>query len=115
MMNCIYFTSDLMFTSRVKPVAQEMGVSLKFPGFEQVDFDSKPDLVIFDLEFVSKDDLKALMDKFVSAWADDLPRIVAYGPHVKEARLQNARDCGVPEVITRGQFNKGFAAFFAKA
>ncbi len=114
-MNCFYFTSDLMFTSRVKPVAQEMGVLLKFPGFEQVDFDSKPDLVIFDLEFVSKDELKALMEKFASVWGDDLPRIVAYGPHVKEARLQNARDCGVQEVVTRGQFNKGFAAYFTNA
>ena len=61
-MNCLYFTSDLMFTSRVKPVAQEMGALLKFPGFEQIDFDSKPDLVIFDLEFVGKEELKGLME-----------------------------------------------------
>lgn len=103
-----------MFTSRVKPVAQELGVSLKFPGFEQVDFDSKPELIIFDLEFIGKEELKELMGKFVANWGEDLPRIVAYGPHVKEARLQNARDCGVPEVITRGQFNKGFATYFSK-
>ena len=36
--------------------------------------------------------------------------IVAYGPHVHEARLQAAREAGCDRVLSRGQFDRELAA-----
>ena len=110
-MVCYYFTSDLMFTSKVKPFAQENGWTLQFPAFEAIDFSSIPDLILIDLDDVTSPDLDDLMRKFREKWKD-LPATVAYGPHVKEARLQHARDVGVGTVLTRGQFHKQFTQWF---
>jgi hypothetical protein len=42
-------------------------------------------------------------------------RIIAYGPHVDEALLADAKEAGCDEVLTRGQFNKLFAELLAGA
>ena len=78
-MVCYYFTSDLMFTSKVKPFAQENGWTLRFPAFEAIDFSSIPDLILIDLDDVTSPDLDDLMRKFREKWKD-LPATVAYGP-----------------------------------
>jgi hypothetical protein len=36
--------------------------------------------------------------------APNRPRVIAFGPHVHEERLQAARKAGCDEVVSRGQF-----------
>lgn len=102
-----------MFTSRVKPAAIDAGVEISFPGFEAADFSEPVDLVIFDLDSVSGEELAASMKQLSKM--DPIPRSVAYGPHVKEGRLNQARECGVQKVMTRGQFNRNFPKLFQSA
>lgn len=108
---CLYLTNDLMFTSRVKPFAAEQGYEVQFPGFQEIDQTCQPDLVIFDLEFVGPEDLQDVMMKLRDL--EPQPVTVAYAPHVKEAKLTAAREAGVSQVWTRGQFNKNFEKLFA--
>ena len=110
MKTCLYFTSDLMFSSRVKPVAAEAGYEVKFPGMQEITL-QQTELVIIDLEFVSAEDLSEIMAS-LGAIKGSLPRIIAYGPHVKTAKLDAARQAGIDEVWTRGQFNHNFASLF---
>ena len=91
-------------------MAVQSGFQVQFPGFENASFDPVPDLVIFDLESVSDTELADAMSQLNSM--DSPPKTVAYGPHVKEAKLEAAKQAGVEMVWTRGQFNKGFATLF---
>ena len=109
---CLFFTSDLMFSSRVKPVAEEAGFDLRYPGFEESSFDSPIDLVIFDLGYVSGTDITETLDRLKNI-GHPLPKTVAYGPHVKKELLETAHQAGVDLVWTRGQFNQQFSVLFA--
>ena len=40
-------------------------------------------------------------------------QVVAYGPHVDEAALTDAKEAGCDLVLTRGQFNKQYAELLA--
>lgn len=111
MKTCLFFTSDLMFSSRVKPVANQSGYDLRFPGFQESSWDPPPELILLDLEFVSAADLDGILEK-VNASGSRRPKTVAYAPHVKENLLEQARSCGVDLVWSRGQFNKGFSSLF---
>lgn len=53
-------------------------------------------------------DLPAIVSRAREARDDCL--IVAYGPHVHEARLQAARDAGCDQVLSRGQFDRELPA-----
>lgn len=108
---CLFFTSDLMFSSRVKPLAHEKEFEIRFPAATSTEFSDQPELVIFDLEFVPPGNLGAILENLRAA-ATDIPRTIAYAPHVKEKLLENARGHGVDEVWTRGQFNRNFGSLF---
>ncbi len=42
-------------------------------------------------------------------------QVIAYGPHVDEAALADAKEAGCDQVLTRGQFNKQYAELLASA
>ena len=42
-------------------------------------------------------------------------KVIAYGPHVDEAALADAREASCDQVLTRGQFNKQYAELIASA
>ncbi len=42
-------------------------------------------------------------------------QVVAYGPHVDEGLLADAKEAGCDVVLTRGQFNKQYAELLASA
>lgn len=109
---CLYFTTDLMFTSRVQPIATESGYELKFPGFEDSSFESAVDLVIFDLGCVSGEEIENAMVQ-LRAHQNPVPTTVAYGPHVKKELLATAEEKGVQLIWTRGQFSQQFPSLFA--
>jgi DNA-binding NarL/FixJ family response regulator len=98
-----------MFSSRVIGAAQALAV----PAALVADPDSLPGrlttdcrLVIIDLA-LERLNLPAAV-RAVKAGAPQA-RVVAFGAHVEEAALAEARNAGCDAVLTRGQFHKQYA------
>ncbi|MBX9788244.1 MAG: hypothetical protein K2Y37_04970 [Pirellulales bacterium] len=95
--------SDLLFASRLSAAAARTGLAVEQAtgldaAAERV-ASSQVGLVILDLSSAKIDPAGAIA-RLRSARAD-VP-ILAFGPHVHEARLAAARDAGATEVLSRG-------------
>ena len=99
-------TGDLLFSSRFMATADAIGVAAIVVGNAKQLEDSiasRPARQLFvDLTSPSCN-LDDLMQ--VVSVADPRPAVIAYGPHVMEARLEEARQAGCDEVLSKGQFN----------
>lgn len=106
-MKVVYLTSDLLFSSRVRSIAQRAAVELLIVGSSDALLaeTAAGDVggIIVDLEHREAASLGELVQA-VREQGRQL-RVIAYGPHVKEALLQSARDAGC-EVLSRGQFDQ---------
>ena len=114
-MTVLFLTADLMFASRAQMAASRQGVQLVTVGeadkaleaCQQAEFAR----VLLDLTLPDIDPA-ALVPQLRSV--SHPPReIVAYAPHVHEARLAAAQQAGCDRVLTRGQFNSQLDTFFA--
>ncbi len=108
-MNCVsvvLLADDLMVISRVEGAAQRVGVTLKTAsdavGAVSQCAERPVGLLIVDLSARAADAAQ-IMSEFSTATVDR-PPIVAFGPHVHEARLTAATEAGCEEVLSRGQF-----------
>lgn len=106
-MRGLYFTSDLLFASRVTQAARRQGLEIEVLGSEQVLWESAAagdvSLVILDLNQVGSDLPQRI------AWLREQSggtAIVGYGPHVDAASLTAAQSAGCDLVLTRGQFDR---------
>jgi len=108
-MSALLITTDLMATSSATGDAQRVGVELAIvsPASAAESADAATRLAAIDLTAPIAD-LPALIESLRRAAAPGAT-LVAYGPHVHEARLAAAREAGCDHVISRGQFYKGFA------
>jgi hypothetical protein len=127
----VYITRDLMFSSRVRPIATNLGLTLKvastwedgYQKWQQGVVDSiaasaaetpPAHVLVVDLKAVS--DLAELthwLPKFREGTSDRPCRTLAYGPHVHEAHLAAAKQAGFDAVMTQGQFDRTFATWLA--
>ena len=102
----VYFTTDLIFLSRVQSAARSTGVDLLTVASESALRESTTDhdvrLVILDLTAPGCDPA-ALVTAIRKA--EPTARIVAYAPHVMKAKLAAAQAAGCDQVLTRGQFD----------
>ncbi len=98
-----------MFSSRLVGAAKAQGVGLLLVP-SQADLAGKIAadcrLALIDL---SLDRLN--LPAAVNAIKTGAPaaQVIAYGPHVDEASLADAKEAGCDQVLTRGQFNKQYA------
>lgn len=104
-MRVLYVTSDLFFSSRVSSLARDCGVAVDVvaPVMAESRIDSDVSLAILDLTQRSLDVVSLVQAIREKA---DAAKIIAYGPHVDEARLAAARDAGCDEVLPRSQFDQ---------
>lgn len=106
-MRGLYLTSDLMFSSRVTSLASQCGVEVQVLGdsarFLTTASASVPDFLLIDLTSPLPD-----ARAWLTALREACPAVplVAYAPHVHEARLSLAREAGCTTVLTRGQFDR---------
>ena len=107
-MSILFFSGDLLFSSRVAGAAARLGMSLRTAASAAAlvallaEADARP-LVILDLNSAEVDPARLVP---ALRGAANAPRaIVAYGPHVQEVRLAAATTAGCDQVLTRGQFN----------
>lgn len=103
----VFLSGDLMFASRVRGAAQAKGLEFKLAG-------ALPDQsgirwVIVDLATRSGA-VEGLMEQCRQQCPD--ATVLAYGPHVQVAKLEKARQAGIPVVITRGQFDRSLGSLF---
>lgn len=112
-MSALLITTDLMASSAAEGAARHAGVELQTvsPGTAIEKADESTRLIAIDLT-APISNLAALVEDLRTA----APRttLLAYGPHVHEARLQSARDAGCEHVISRGQFHKQFGEYLAR-
>lgn len=107
-----FLTKDLLFQSRIVGAAKASDVACVADRtvdglLRRVADSSELRLWIIDLTL----EIGALQE--IAAHVRDASpsaKIVAYGPHVHEARLQEAANAGFDQVMTRGQFDHQFAS-----
>ncbi len=103
----IYLTSDLFFSSRVTSVAREHGWPLEIAVSTDAAIAKSREqpvaLLIVDLgKFAAH--MPALLTELRTC--SPAMHVVAYGPHVNETALTDARQAGCDEVMSQGQFNQ---------
>lgn len=105
-MRLLLVSTDLTVLARVEGPAHRCAASLTTAA----DMDQamaraateQPDVVILDLTN-PKINVGTLVKSLRSS-ASNRPRIIAFGPHVHEERLEAARQAGCDEVLSRGGF-----------
>ena len=113
----VFFTTDLLFPSRVGGVARRHGVAMEIVTsaeslFTKIDDDhERPLVVLLDLN-CSVVDAAQIVPRLKSL--SHPPAIIAFGPHVHEAKLGAARDTGCDLVLTRGQFDAQMEAILTR-
>ena len=103
----LYLTRDLFFSSRVVSLARAAQIDVivcsQIGLVEPRIGESGVGAVLLDLEHPEADP-EQIMKRVQGL--NPRPRIVAYGPHVKEDLLQAAQGVGCDAVMSRGQFDK---------
>jgi CheY-like chemotaxis protein len=115
-MSVLFFTKDLVFSSRVFGRTQALGIGLSvLSEADQLVANASRDqvqLVLLDLSTPGLDP-KQLVPQLRR-----LPRppkaIIAFGPHVHEAQLAAAREAGCDEVLVRGEFSSHMAGILTE-
>ena len=99
-----------MFASRVKSAAENAGFQFRFGGNLPKDNFDAIRFVILDLSTRS-----GLTPTIVGLCQERCPQatLIAYGPHVHVAKLEAARQAGIPTVMTNGQFDSQMGSLFA--
>lgn len=102
----LYFSADLMSTSRVQGPARQQGIDLQTVASQKGCLEAiSPDVtaLLVDLNPPARDAVATIAA--ARAQHPDL-RIVAHGPHVQVEMFRAAREAGASDVLTNGQFHK---------
>jgi len=105
----VMLSGDLMFASRVRAAATAAGFEFRLSASVP---DDLPGIawVIVDLATRSGA-VEGLPERCQTVCPD--AKLLAYGPHVQKGRLEEARQAGIPSVITRGQFDRALGTLFS--
>jgi PleD family two-component response regulator len=109
---------DLMFRSKIKSAASQLGVAVTFAGSRDAALAAMrttvPTLVIFDLNNPRTDPLGTL-----AAMKNDPAlasiRSLGYVSHVDVATIDAARSAGVDDVLARSAFTANLAELLTRA
>ena len=109
---------DLMFTSKIKTTASQLGVTVAFARSADAALaemrKSSPVLVVFDLNNARINPLAIVSAIKADAALADIPTI-GYASHVQVDVINAARQAGVDEVMARSAFTQNLAAILSKA
>jgi CheY-like chemotaxis protein len=113
-MNALLLSNDLMTQSKVSDACRIAGFEFKAaPTMERlIESVTESAIVILDLAMPNYD-VAALVSQLHSLPAAP-GAILAFGPHVHEARLQAAADAGCDAIFARGQFFAQTAAILER-
>lgn len=107
-------TSDLMATAPIEHAARQLGLPCRAVSNTQLaslELAAPVRVVVLDLNSVQDvTEVVAAIREFTGA---EVP-IVAFGPHVHEAKLDAAVAAGCTKVLTRGQFHRDMVKVLAE-
>ncbi|PQO38258.1 hypothetical protein [Blastopirellula marina] len=109
----LYFTADLMSTSRVQGPANAQGIALKVIGSQKgllESIDEATTALIVDLNPPARDAISTIEQ--AKAKRPDL-RVLVHGPHVQVDLLAQAKQAGA-DVLTNGQFHQQVGSILAQ-
>ncbi|HXT70328.1 MAG TPA: hypothetical protein VN700_11265 [Vicinamibacterales bacterium] len=113
----IAVVDDLLFSSKIRAVAQAAGATLTFARGREAAIaaarDADARLVIVDLEGRSGEAIDVI--RSIREAAGTALRIVGYGSHVNVALLQSARDAGCDDAMARSAFVAALPGLLAPA
>jgi hypothetical protein len=104
----VFLSCDLIFASRVQGAAENAGLDFVLSG-KMPDDAAHARFVVLDLATMSK--LSAGLKELCDQACPDA-KLIAYGPHVQVAKLDQARSAGIEIVMTRGQFDHALPTLF---
>jgi DNA-binding response OmpR family regulator len=113
-MSVLLLTADLACSSQVTAAGARTGVAVEaamnVARLLQRAAETAPRLVIVDLNTAGLDS-SGLVQQLKQLTPP--PTVIAFGPHVHEARLAAAREAGCDQVLARGQFYAHLDALLA--
>lgn len=104
-MAMVLLSGDLMGASRVEGAARLAGVEYSMVGnvAAAVELCTTKSIALVAVDLATQGvDVEALVKQLEQA--EHTPAVIAFGPHVHEARLQAAKAAGCDVVLSRGQF-----------
>jgi DNA-binding NarL/FixJ family response regulator len=112
-MSVLLASTDLMFAPRVSDAARALGGTCRMVSAGQLAEALNPEtrLVLLDLSLAGLDPQQVVASVRSSAPSAG---VVAFGPHVHEARLEAARAAGCNEVVSRGELHGRLPAILAR-
>ena len=100
---------DLMFTSKIKTAAAQLGATVSFARSSQAALEAmrrdRPALVIFDLNNPRVDPLGTVASMQADPALSSIPTL-GYASHVQTDVIEAARQAGVTEVLARSAFTQ---------
>ncbi len=106
-MSVVFFTKDLLFSSRVTSVATQLSIEMSVlsGADERVERASTVSVkaILLDLGTSGLD--PAHLVPQLRKLTPPPNAIIAFGPHVHEAKLAAARDAGCDQMFSHGEFN----------
>lgn len=103
----VALVADLIFASRIRGVADAVGVRVRTVGSASELLDAarsvSPRLIILDLDARGVD-VPGLVERIKSDPALAAIPVVVFGAHVEGARLRAAREAGADRVLARSAF-----------
>ena len=116
----LYSAADLMWATRIKSLADDMGVPCRPARNERMLRDRLEDsdvrAILLDLD--APDQARELLDVLRGPDAGDRERgvrVIAWGPHVDVELLAQTREAGADEVLTRGAFANALPTILSRS
>jgi len=108
---------DLMAISRLAALARQAGGSVE--SLRSLDTGPREDgydLVLIDLQGMADDPalLVSRVRTTIPGRNGRVPHVVAFGPHVATARLEQARAAGADDTVSRGEILGAFPALLRR-
>ena len=108
----LHLSNDLMLVGKVSSWAKSNQIAYRntpsMAKFQEALGSGEVDRVIVDLQTKSLDALAIV--ELVNETGDQI-RLIGYAQHVMTEIIDQARTAGFGEVLTRGQFDRGFASY----
>ena len=105
----LYLAADLIWASRIKATANALGLAARpvhtLEMLEDRLSDADPVALLLDLDAPSPALAMLARVRDPARPTARKLRVLAWGPHVAKDLLQQARDLGADEVLTRGAFD----------
>lgn len=108
---------DLFFAAKIGETARQLGVVVEFASSGQAVLEKasrSPALVILDLGAAALEPI-GLIAKLKTDPALRTARVVGFVNHERTDLIDQARQAGCDEVLTRGAFTKGLPAMLTEA